>query len=290
MANCPKCGVKLKPTDWRQHCPSCGANIVVYDLQERLMQDADIAEVQYYYFQKRIDRVKASFVGTKLAIIRIFTSLLPIIPLFLPLIRVTFPENVGIPGGKITLYSIINNVGDVDVNEIFSLLSGDMKRDASLFIAAAVMFAVSVVLILVHFILLTLSCSPKGKPRNIIQDVIMLLTSVGAAVCILIMPNAGKLTASLSYGAFIYIFLQIVSAVVDFMCIKQGIPVVHKQCYVGGIPIEEYFELQKTLSPEEIRAEQYKRLTAIQLENEKKIAEDEAKKHHNLSEEAVTSE
>ncbi|MBR4766842.1 MAG: hypothetical protein IK085_08780, partial [Clostridia bacterium] len=47
-----------------------------------------------------------------------------------------------------------------------------------------------------------------------------------------------------------------------------------------GIPIEEYFELEKTLSPEEIRAEQYRRLTAIQQEKERQIAEDEAKKHH----------
>ena len=54
MAECPKCKEHLKMTDWKQHCPHCGANVVIYDIQERLMKDADIAEVQYYHFQDKL--------------------------------------------------------------------------------------------------------------------------------------------------------------------------------------------------------------------------------------------
>lgn len=88
MADCPKCKTHLKMTDWRQHCPYCGANIVVYDLQERLMQEADKAEVQHYHFQKKVDRLKASFIGSKLSVVRIFTSLIPIGALFLPIVKI----------------------------------------------------------------------------------------------------------------------------------------------------------------------------------------------------------
>ena len=56
MANCPKCNGHLGLKNWRQHCPYCGANIVIYDLQERHMQDADIAEVQNYHFQKKMQK------------------------------------------------------------------------------------------------------------------------------------------------------------------------------------------------------------------------------------------
>lgn len=52
MANCPKCNHHLRLADWKQKCPYCGANIVLYDLQERLMADADIAEVQNYHFKR----------------------------------------------------------------------------------------------------------------------------------------------------------------------------------------------------------------------------------------------
>ena len=58
MAECPKCKKHLKMTDWKQHCPYCGGNIVLYDIQERLMQDADIAEVQYYHFQKKLSAIQ----------------------------------------------------------------------------------------------------------------------------------------------------------------------------------------------------------------------------------------
>ena len=67
MANCPKCGRHLRLVDWKQKCPHCGANVFLYDLQERLMQDADKAEVQHFYFQKKVDRAKASYIGSKRA-------------------------------------------------------------------------------------------------------------------------------------------------------------------------------------------------------------------------------
>ncbi|MBQ6021153.1 MAG: hypothetical protein IJL26_13350 [Clostridia bacterium] len=53
MANCPKCGAHLRMIDWKQRCPHCKANVFLYDLQERLMLDADKAEVQHYHFQKK---------------------------------------------------------------------------------------------------------------------------------------------------------------------------------------------------------------------------------------------
>ena len=68
MANCPKCDYHLKLTDWRPNCPSCGVNLVYYGMEERLLADADKAEAEHSHFQKKIDRAKASFVGSKLAI------------------------------------------------------------------------------------------------------------------------------------------------------------------------------------------------------------------------------
>ena len=50
MANCPKCNHHLRLADWKQKCPYCGANIVLYDLQERLIRlgylDLDETEKQ----------------------------------------------------------------------------------------------------------------------------------------------------------------------------------------------------------------------------------------------------
>ncbi len=273
MANCPKCNQHLKLSDWKQHCPHCGANIVIYDLQERLMQDADKAEVQYYHFQKKIDRLKASFVGSKLAIARIFTSLLPVGALFLPLVNATFKAPLEEMSGKIDVLAIYN--GFDKLTSVLDIFSSPVIGD-KLFIVAFALLLLSVLALVVRFVLNTLACSPKGKIRNYTMDVILLVTSIGAALCILAGGKGDMVSAKLGIGALLYIVLQIVNVVVDVMTFKKGIEIKHAQCYVGGIPIEEYFELEKVMSKEAIRAEQYKRLQIIQNQKEAELKEKEA--------------
>ncbi len=270
MANCPKCGRHLKLTDWRQHCPHCGANIVVYDLQERLMQQADIAEVQHYHFQKKIDRLKASFVGSKLAVVRIITSFIPVFALLLPIINCKLnPAFGGFEGGAsfVTIYNGVDTIGK----------DGFLTSD-KLLTASFMLLIFSILLWLVHFFCLMMACSKRAFPRAVIINSLTLLSSFGALAVFLADKSDAVLTGKPAIGIYLYLALQLLNVIIDFTVLKKGIPVNHKQCFVGGIPIEEYFEMQKTMTPDEIRAEQYKRLQAIQDEKEAKIAEDEAKK------------
>ncbi len=277
MANCPKCNAHLRITDWKQHCPHCGANIVVYDLQERLMQEADSAEVEYYHFQKKIDRVKASFIGTKLAIVRIFTSLLPVAAVFLPLVKAKVSEPFKPLDGGISLLDIINNIDGLTGDGIPTMLK-EAQPAAFVFLGAVALFVFSALALLLHFVFNALSCSPKGKQRNMAMCIIILITTVASMICFTAVPENKFIDGTLGIGAYLYLLLQIVNVVVDFMTMKKGIPVNHKQCFVGGIPIEEYFEMQeKGMSTQEIREIQYERLQAIQDELDKKL-EEEAKK------------
>ena len=270
MANCPKCGVHLKVTDWRQHCPHCGANIVVYDLQERLMQQADIAEVQHYHFQKKIDRLKASFIGSKLAVVRIITSFVPVFALLLPLIKCRLNPAFGDFDGNVSAVTIYNGVDTIGSP---GFLSSD-----KLLTAALILLAVSILLWLIHFFLLMMACSKRAKVRAAIIDPLLVIASAAPLILFLTDKSGAVLTGKPSIGIFLYIALQILNAAIDFAVLKQGIPVHHKQCFVGGIPIEEYFEMKETMSPEEIRQEQYRRLQAIQDEKEAEIARDIAGK------------
>ncbi len=276
MADCPKCARHLRLTDWKQKCPYCGANVFLYNLQERLMQDADKAEVQHYHFQKKVDRAKASSAGSKLAIARIVTSLLPVGAVFLPLMR-TEPGSGGLPAviDAIKLYDFFSKA-DLTV----FLKAAAAEAAGRLFLAAMGCLVISLLLWLVHFALLFLSCSPHGKARNLTLSSLMLAFALGFAGLILFLPNGAFTAASLDYGAYLYLLLTAVNAALEILTFKQGIEIKHKQCYVGAIPIEEYFEMQKNgVPPEEIRAEQYRRLTALQKEKERELeAEANAKK------------
>lgn len=280
MADCPKCGKHLKMTDWKQHCPYCGGNIVIYDIQERLMKDADIAEVQYYHFQKKIDRLKASFVGSRLAVIRIFTSLIPILAIVVPFFKCEFKAPFAEFNGFLSLFSLLDIIENLNLDNILGLLNtDDGKTPLILFAVPIVLLLLSIVLLLVRFGCLTMACSKKGKAICYGFDITLVLLTVIATVMFFVIPDNPYFSIGFVLAPFVYLVLLGVNFFVDIAIFKQGIKVKHAPCFVGGIPIEEYFKmLEDGVPQEEIRAEMYKRLAKIQEEKEAELKEKEGAK------------
>ena len=279
MANCPKCGEHLRMVDWKQHCPHCNCNIVIYDVQERLMQDADKAEVQHYHFQKRINRMKAAFVGSKLAIVRIFTSLIPIVAIVVPWLKGEFKEPFVEFEGLFTLFSLTDMLESFDFDGILGLLNAADGKTALIFLAAAIlMLVLSVVFMLVHFGCLTMACGKHGKLRNYIFDILMLVLCGGATVLLMAVPENPYFNIGFVIAPFVYFLLLGVNFGIDIAIFKQGIEVKYEDCVVGGIPIDEYFKMVEDGIPqEEIRQEMYRRLTEMQLQKEAELNGEEVK-------------
>ena len=271
MANCPRCEHRLRLTDWKQKCPYCGANVFLYDLQERLMQDADKAEVQHFYFQKKMDRAKASFIGSRLAVARIVTSLLPVGAVFLPLFSAEFGGAFAALSGRIDAIRLYNLTQEADLGALPGAMLG-AGANGTVFAAVLVCLALSLLFLLLHFALLFLACSPRGRSRNLTLDILQLVFAAAYAGGLLFLPAGTFVAAGPLIGSWVYFALSALSLIVDALVYKQGIEIIHKQCYVGGIPIEEYFEMVDAGMPQaEIRAEQYRRLTAQQLEKERAL-------------------
>lgn len=273
MANCPKCGEHLKLTDWKQHCPHCHCNIVVYDIQERLMQDADKAEVQRYYFQKKIDRMKASFVGSKLAVIRIFTSLIPLAAVVVPWLKGAFNVPFVEFKGLFTLFTLTDMLDSLDINSILNILNTDDGKIPIILLAVSlVLLLLSAVLLLVRFGCLTMACSKRGKIRNYTFDILTLVFCIVATVLLTVVPDNAYFNIDFVIAPFVYLLLLGVNFGVDIAVYKKGIEVKHEPCFVGGIPIEEYFKMVEDGVPqEEIRQEMYRRLTEMQLKKEAEL-------------------
>lgn len=245
------------------------------------MQDADKAEVQHYYFQKKIDRLKASFAGSKLAVARIFTSILPIAALFLPIVNCNFSSPLPEKSGNLSVLDIYNMFGDID----FGAVLNGISDGGMLFAASVVLFLLSVILILVHLILLTLACSPKGKQRSYILNILMFSCSTISALCFALSPSDSFAHGSLGIGTYLYIALFVLNFAVEIIIYRKGIEVHHKQCYVGGIPIEEYFKMvEDGISHEELRNEMYRRLNEIQKQKDLEKVQNETRKPEEKSE------
>lgn len=248
MANCPKCDYKLKLTDWRPNCPKCGINLVYYGMEERLLADADKAESEHAHFQKKIDRVKASFTGSKLAIARIVLTVLPIACLFLPWAKVALTAPYIDKKTTLNAIALFTEVSSMDFGGLFAMMGSDIVGKAfTLFFAALACMLLTCVFALLSLILLFLSCSPLGIRRNITLSSFGLALTVGATYLFtqyntqLAGLFPGAYNGSLSFGVYVLAAAFVLTIAINAVIAKVGIDVKYKQTYISGIPSEEYF-------------------------------------------------
>lgn len=252
MAKCPKCGRKLTLFDWKPNCPGCGVNLVYYGMEERLMDEADAAEAEHARVQKRMDRLKASFIGSKLTIARIFLSILPIAALMLPLASVSYNGPfIEATTTSINAIEIYNIVSSLDFDALFTMIGSSVVGSSFVGYAGALVgILLSLVFVILSLVLLTLACSPKGNPRNIIFNSLAIISAVVSVVMFNQFANGITSVfpefvtdASLGFGVFVYIGTLLLLLGINIVIAVKGVEVKYKQCYVGGIPAEEYFEL-----------------------------------------------
>ena len=261
MANCPKCGRKLTLFDWKPNCPECGVNLVYYGMEERLMDEADKAEAEHARLQKRIDRLKASFVGSKLAIVRIILSVLPIAALLLPLASISFNgPYIEATTTTINAIEIYNIVSSLDFDALFTMIGSGVVGSSFIGYAGALVgILLSLVFVILSLLLLMLACSPKGCVRNLIMNSLAIVAAVVSIVMFTQFANGITAVfpdfvtdASIGFGIFVYIGMLALLLGLNIYLTINKIEVKYKQCYVGGIPAEEYFELVEKGTDKEI--------------------------------------
>lgn len=238
MANCPKCGYKLKMFDVKAECPECGVNVIYFNHQERLAEDADKAEEEYIRLQPKIDRVKFAFAGTKLSIARLILLLVPIGMLFLPLVHIS----VNLPYSAIdTNVSVLNLAMDVIAAFEFSVLG-------ALPISAVICYFLSILGIFIAAIFgilnipfVSVSCSPKGFKRNIALSICGIFGLLLSIVSFLVFNSQteamfGEMySGSISIGTFLALIGFIAIIVINIVIKKKDVPVKYKD-------VSEYVE------------------------------------------------
>ena len=65
MDKCPKCGKKLTIFNIKQECPECGCDVLYYDMDKRLEEDALQAEKEFEALEKFLDKVTPKFIKNK---------------------------------------------------------------------------------------------------------------------------------------------------------------------------------------------------------------------------------
>jgi hypothetical protein len=265
MANCPKCGYRLKFTDFKADCPCCGVNLMYYNHQERLAEDADKAEAEHVQMQPKIDRIKFAFIGTKLSIARLVLLFLPIGMLFLPLVHV----EANLPFKSIDMnVSILNVVMDVVMKLNFEVLidmitGSDLTRVAFIFYVLSIVYIfLAAIIAIARIPVVSVSCSPKtdGGDRNITLSTLGIIFTALSMISFVIFTTqmAGAFGdmyhGSLSFGGFLVILGFVAGIVIDVLIKRADAPVKYKD-------ISEFVERVETRKAEKAAAlEEAKRI------------------------------
>lgn len=162
MANCPKCGYKLKLRDIKPECPECGVNVVYYKIEDRLREDADKAELEQAKFQPKMDRLKASVFGSPLAIIRLVLMILLIVSLLLPLAKIRTDLPFGTSDITVNLVAIYKFFGNLDFELLFKLFNSKVLGNDFVFFAVAFFSLLLTVVVMILKILRLWLC-PSAK-------------------------------------------------------------------------------------------------------------------------------
>lgn len=246
---CPKCNYKLRIRDWRPECPKCGVNVMYYGNEERLRKEADAAEYHHAMTQPKYDRLKFSLIGHPLSIVRLVLGLLPVAAMLIPSGKLNYTLPFAEHSDTVSFISVIQFITDkgLDFGLLKSLCGTELLGSAMVCWALAVAGVLGVaVTSLVGWIMLTLSCSPKGFRRNIAFPVIgMVFATVGFVSYAVMVSKLNAAVPDVFNGTVMpwaYILVLVLFAamiVVNVVYKKKNIQVKYKDVSELLIPYNE---------------------------------------------------
>lgn len=226
MANCPKCGHKLRLTDLSQFCPACGVNMRFVGFEENFYREAKYAELSQANVKVKFKRFKAAFLGSKLTIVRLCFAVLPVLALLAPagFISIVLPFYE-----KKADLNIMGLMG-LFTTKAFGYLtgvSGDLSGAALAGVRRGLFAYLAVAAFAVIALLATVLCFISIKNM---QKVIAGIACAGAAVSVialLLIPTGGDNVFAIHKGIGLLAAVVAFAAVafINLLLDKKGVPV-----------------------------------------------------------------
>lgn len=281
-STCPNCGRRLKWYDVKAECKSCGVSIPNFNWEERLEEDSALAEKKFASFYRTLNMFAYSIWGTKLRIVRIIVSFIPIIGFIVPWASLKSEgESIGIDllgiftSGKSLLdvfKSFFGNTGLYFQNMGYENHSGPITYTmlGVLFMVLCLLMAV-----IAFFMILFTNKHPKSK-LMVVFDCLSIACAVTSAVMFTLAGKAApsfkgfnfgdipmyNATGGIMWGIFVAIGLLTVALVVNILVAKA--------------PAKSHEQLEEERLAKKAAKEEKERLAAIEKEKAKKEAEKKA--------------
>ncbi len=233
---CPKCGGEIPFYDLHPNCKHCGVNIYYYSQDALLARDAKRTELEAAVARMVVARIKASFIGGGLQIVRMIAIIATVASLLLPIGAVRFH----LPFFEDTLSA--GWIGLVQAIQSGLLLKAPDLLQSTLLqpqaIAAVIFFACMLVLLLIGLVILVIyllsffnlkRSTRMMKNWAFIGFIVGLLAQIGAVVAKLITPDSPLASVTLGFGGLLCAALFLVQFLLNRAILKKGIEPTYRE-------------------------------------------------------------
>lgn len=299
-SKCPNCGQEIKWYNLKADCSACGVSIPNFNWEARLEEDNKKAEEKFGAFYKTLNMLKYSVFGTRLRILRIVMSFIPIIGVIVPWARIasdTAALNFDLLGLFTEGTSTIKFFGMLfkDLGGIIGTMSAEgFSGPVSFTILGLLFVLLSIVTLVVAFFLIFITFKKPKTKAMWIGDIIglvftgvavFLFSSIGGkigaepfTIAELTFENA---TAGVMWGIFVYMALNLVAFVGNFLVSRADVKSEEQleNERLQKVRLKEEKEVQARIRKEQQKLEAEKRAEEEQAEKVRKAKEALAKKN-----------
>lgn len=264
-------------------CPHCGVNVRFYNFDKNFYRDAKRAELSLAKINIFIAHLKASFIGSKLPIIRLCLMLLPLLSLLVPYasaeLALPFVEK------SVTLSALgaYFAFSDGSLNFILSMMSGgaDAGVFKAMFIALAAIAAIALIAVIVVLLTMLAFASIKKMPKALCAfSIIGIVLSIAAAVLSFRFVSAAgasagtMVTGKISFGYIVTAAAFAANFIINLLIIKKGYNIVYKEGDLERIEIGKKVkagEIKLDDLPQPIVETEETRLIDLEIEKQQQL-------------------
>ncbi|MBQ6066520.1 MAG: hypothetical protein IJK89_06825 [Clostridia bacterium] len=235
---CPKCGGEIPFYDLKPNCKHCGVNIMYYSQHAGLEEDAKRTELEGGAARMVIARVKAAFIGSKLAIARLVITLGAVAVLMLPFGSVVFKAPFYEQTFSAGLIGVVKGFTDGVLTQLPNFLHGALFGEyMSAFLlplgVLALLLLVGIAILCIYLLsFLNLTPTTKAiKNLSLVGAVIALLGQIVVIVYAFANPLPSTPAASFSFGwgGFATAAVWFGMFIINRIMLKKGIEPTYKE-------------------------------------------------------------
>ena len=227
---CPKCGGEIPFYDIKPNCRHCGVNILYYTQDDDLIRDAKRTELESAVARMIVAKIKAVFIGSKLAIIRMIGIVGAICALMIPFCSVSFSMPYYEEKFSVGLIGAIQGITGGLILKLPSYLKSTLFSTSAL--ACVCILAVFLLLVLADlamFAVYILSAISPNKSAKILKRisitaaVVSILSFAVALYFNFILKDSSYTAYALGFGSLANALIHIFLCVINAKMLKNGV-------------------------------------------------------------------